>query len=122
MLGDLGQIEYTLSFTPLQLVWKILRERFEVLKLIPCTPEDPVPGILGSESPGFADFAHNPFMGFVLYRDTQLLQDLLAWMINPQVCTEWMMNHNRQNLPFDMYDSNKGFFQFYARHTEPLSR
>ena len=116
----LDQIEYTIGPTLFQVLWKILVEYFTFLKLVPCTPPDPVPVPISSEGPGFMEMTRNPFLGFALYKDGDINQDLLNWILNPSVCTEYMMSPVRQEIPFDIYDTAKGIFGFFPKPLSPM--
>ena len=120
MLGPETMLEYSIQPTILQVLWKVLREYFIFLKLLPCAPPDPVPFPFTSEMPGFVDFTRNPFLGFALYKDSGIRNDLIRWLVNPAACTEYMMAQNRSDIPFDIYDTARGLLGFFPEALKPM--
>ena len=119
-LGKLDHLEYTLLPSALQVAWKVLVEYLPILKLLPCTPPTKVAAPFMSELPGVVELTRNPLLGFALHKDVKLRKDLLEWILDPDICTSWMMMNSKQNIASDLYSTAKGLASFFPAPIDPL--
>ena len=128
-MGDLDQLEYSMGPTLLQGAWFVLTQIYPVLKVLPLSPPPELPAPFVSNDPMVVFFTREPLLGFLLYNDETIREDLLNWFLKPEACVEWMMNKNRTNIPFDLYEvrhTNRGLginlnlFNFLAEPLEPM--
>jgi len=117
-IGTAGHLEYSIVPTVAQLAWAAITKIYPILEYIPCTPPTQFPIPLTSEDPAWIAFTRNPTLHTLLFKETDLQNDMMLWWDDPTACVRYNMNPKQGNIPYDMY--NPATISFETLANPPL--